>query len=105
MIVVLTRSNIVQTPSHSKLSKIQWKISSREDLLLFGASGRQIKDFTELNLTTLLTGVHKSFQPSSRAGSTWSKFGARGEHGERGKDGKHGDVLRFSTEVFSGSPT
>ena len=51
MIVVLTRSNIVQTPSHSKLSKIQWKISSREDLLLFGASGRQIKDFTELNLT------------------------------------------------------
>ena len=51
MIVVLTRSNIVQTPSHSKMSKIQWKISFREDLLLFGASGRQIKDFTELNLT------------------------------------------------------
>ena len=50
-------------------------------------------------------GVHKSFQPTSRAGSTWSKFGARGKHGERGEDGKHGDVLRFSTEVFSGSPT
>ena len=32
-------------------------------------------------------------------------LGARGEHGERGEDGKHGDVLRFSTEVFSGSPT
>ena len=40
-----------------------------------------------------------------RDGSTWSKFGARGEHGERGEDGKHGDVLRFSTEVISGSPT
>ena len=50
-------------------------------------------------------GVHKSFQPTSRAGSTRSKFGARGEHGERGEDGKHGDVLRFSTEVFSVSPT
>ena len=41
-------------------------------------------------------GVHKLFQPTSRAGSTWSKFGARGEHGECGEDGKHGDVLRFS---------
>ena len=41
-------------------------------------------------------GVHKSFHPTIRDGSTWSKFGARGEHG---------DVLRFSTEVFSGSPT
>ena len=50
-------------------------------------------------------GVHTSFQPTSRAGSTWSKFKARGEHGERGEDGKHGDVLRFSTEVFSGYPT
>ena len=43
--------------------------------------------------------VHKSFQPTSRAGSTWSKFGAHGEHGEhgeRGEDGKHGYVLRFS---------
>ena len=56
MIVLLTRSNIVQTPSHSKMSKIQWKISSREDLLLFGASGRQIKDFTELNLTNYYCG-------------------------------------------------
>ena len=37
-------------------------------------------------------------------GSMWSIFGARVEHGEREKDGKHGDVLRFSTEVFSGSP-
>ena len=41
-------------------------------------------------------GVHKSFHPTIWDGSTWSKFGARGEHG---------DVLRFSTEVFSGSPT
>ena len=32
-------------------------------------------------------GVHKSFHPTIRDGSTWSKFGARGEHG---------DVLRFS---------
>ena len=31
--------------------------------------------------------------------------GLRAVYGERGKDGKHGDVLRFSTEVFSGSPT
>ena len=44
----------------------------------------------------LWAGVHKSFHPTIRDGSTWSKFGARGEHGERGKDGKHGDVLRFS---------
>ena len=42
------------------------------------------------------TGVHKSFYPTIRDGSTWSKFRARGENG---------DVLRFSTEVFSGSPT
>ena len=41
-------------------------------------------------------GVHKSFHPTIRDGSTWRKFGARGEHG---------DVLWFSTEVFSGSPT
>jgi len=41
------------------------------------------------------SGVHKSFHPTIRDGSTWSKFGARGEHG---------DVLRFSTEVFSVSP-
>ena len=27
-------------------------------------------------------GLHKSFHPTSRAGSTWSKFGARGEHGD-----------------------
>ena len=48
--------------------------------------------------TTLLkgTGVHKSFHPTIQDGSTWSKFGARGEHG---------DVPRFSTKVFSGSPT
>ena len=31
--------------------------------------------------------MHKSFHPTIRDGSTWSKFGARGEHG---------DVLRFS---------
>ena len=42
------------------------------------------------------TGVHKSFHPTIRDGSTWSNFGARGEHGE---------VLQFSTEVFSGSLT
>ena len=41
-------------------------------------------------------GVHRSLHPTIRDGSTWSKFGAREEHG---------DVLRFSTEVFSGSPT
>ena len=44
----------------------------------------------------IYTGVHKSFHPTIRDGSTWSKFGARGEHV---------DVLRLSTEVFSGSPT
>ena len=49
-----------------------------------------------MNVWWLITGVHKSFHLTIRDGSTWSKFGARGEHG---------DVLRFSTEVFSGSPT
>ena len=47
-------------------------------------------------MTMIITGVHKSFHPTIRDGSTWSTFGARGEHG---------DVFRFSTEVFSGSPT
>ena len=42
------------------------------------------------------TGVQKSFHPTIPDGSTWNKFGARGEHGEHGKDGKHGDVLQFS---------
>ena len=41
-------------------------------------------------------GLHNSFHPTIRDWSMWSKFGARGEHG---------DVLQFSTEVFSGSPT
>ena len=50
----------------------------------------------QIQLEYPLTGVHKSFHPTIRDGSTWSKFGARGEHG---------DVLRFTTEVFSGSPT
>ena len=44
----------------------------------------------------LIPGLHNSFHPTIRDGSTWSKFGARGEHGEHGKDGKHGDVLWFS---------
>ena len=46
--------------------------------------------------TFSLSGLHNSFHPIIRDGSTWSKFGARG---------KHGDFLRFSTEVFSISPT
>ena len=57
--------------------------------------------FPSNNIILWWSGVHKSFQPTSRAGSTWSKFGARGEHGVRGEDGKHGDVFRFSAEVFS----
>ena len=28
------------------------------------------------------TGLHNSFHPTIRDGSTWSKFGARGEHGD-----------------------
>ena len=38
------------------------------------------------------SGVHKSFHPTIRDGSTWSKSGARGEHG----DVVHWGVLRFS---------
>ena len=65
----------------------------------------QIAKNIRIENSTIAPGLHKLFHPTIRDGSTWSKFGARGEHGERGKDGKHGDVLRFSTEVFSGSPT
>ena len=49
-------------------------------------------------------GLQKLLNPAIPNGRAWSKGGEHGEHGERGKDGKHGDVLRFSTEVFSGSP-
>ena len=30
---------------------------------------------------TIQTGLHNSFHPTNWDGSTWSKFGARGEHG------------------------
>ena len=30
----------------------------------------------------IATGLHKSFHPTIRDGSTWNKFGARGEHGD-----------------------
>ena len=55
-----------------------------------------LRHVKQINIEDIDAGVHKSFHPTIRDGSTWSKFGARGEHG---------DVLRFSTEVFSGSPT
>ena len=61
-----------------------------------------IDDQSKIDTACSEAGVHKSFQPTSRAGSTWSKFGARGEHGERGEDGKHGDA---QTEMCSGSTT
>ena len=35
-----------------------------------------------LQLDRLSTGLHNSFHPTIRDGSTWSKFGARGEHGD-----------------------
>ena len=50
----------------------------------------------QMHCSPIKSGVHKSFHPTIQDGSMWSKFGARGEHG---------DVLRFTTEVFSGSPT
>ena len=45
--------------------------------------------------SSLGSGVQKSFHPTIRDWSTWSKFRAREEHGEHGKDRKHGDVLQL----------
>ena len=38
--------------------------------------------FLTETLVLLLTGLHKLCHPTILDGSTWSKFGARGEHGD-----------------------
>ena len=50
-----------------------------------------MKEIGDANLKLTHPIMHNSFHPTIRDGSTWSKFGARGEHG---------DIFLFSTVFF-----